>query len=172
MDTKHCPGCDKTLNVSEFHKDKQTPSGYRSWCKACVRTRFLAFKEKEYYTIRLAKYATQRKEKRASTPDEIWVIDTFHNAKGRATKQGLAFDLTKTWLLEQLGEKCPLLGTPFSYGNSKTTATTPTVDRKDPAKGYTQVNCWVISAKANRIKTNASTEEIERVLVGLKAAGV
>lgn len=172
MDTKYCPGCSKDLPVTEFHKDKRTSTGYRCWCKSCVRTRFLAFKGKGYYTERLAKYASQRKEKRVTNPNEVWVMDTFHNAKGRAHKQGLEFNLTKEWLLKQLGETCPLLGTPFSYGNGKSTSATPTVDRKDPTKGYTQGNCWVISAKANRIKSDATTEEIGQVFAGLKAAGI
>jgi len=172
MATKYCPGCSTELPTSDFHKDKRTATGYRCWCKACVRSRFLVFKEKGRYTDRLAKYAAKRKEARTHTPETVWAMDTFHNAKKRARTQGLEFDLTKEWLLAQLGGICPLLGTAFSYGTGKTTAATPTVDRKDPSKGYIQTNCWVVSAKANRIKTDASTDEIERVLVGLRAAGV
>lgn len=172
MNTKHCPGCNTTLPVTDFHKDKKTPSGLRCWCKVCVRKRFLEFKGKDNYVVRLQKYATARKTQRANTPATVWAFDSYHNAKARAQKQGIQFDLTKEWLLENLNDVCPLLGVPFTYGMGKTTPATPTIDRKDPKKGYTQDNCWVISAKANRIKTDASVEEITRVLIGLKQAGI
>jgi hypothetical protein len=47
------------------------------------------------------------------------------------------------------------------FSSGVLTDNTPTVDRKDSNKGYTMDNCWIISAKANRMKTNASTREIE-----------
>ena len=37
------------------------------------------------------------------------------------------------------------------------------MDRKDPSKGYTPDNIQIISNLANRIKTNATPEQIQAV---------
>ena len=45
----------------------------------------------------------------------------------------------------------------------------PSVDRINPALGYTEDNVWVISFRANTIKQNASLIELERLLAALEA---
>lgn len=40
MKTKICCVCKKEKPVSEFHKDKHTPDGYRYSCKACFMERY------------------------------------------------------------------------------------------------------------------------------------
>ena len=44
----------------------------------------------------------------------------------------------------------------------------PSLDRLDNNKGYTKENISVISYKANRIKNDASFEEIEKLYLWLK----
>lgn len=170
---KKCPQCDRTLPASSFHKDRRTATGLRSYCKSCVKDRFQTqFKNGPHYKNRLKKYAAQRKDIRAADPARVWAFDTYHNAKKRAKAAGLPFDLTKEWLLEQLGDKCPLLDTPYVLGNGKTCSQTPTLDRKKPGAGYTTDNCWVVSAKANRIKSDASVEEIRLLVSNLERLGI
>lgn len=36
-DTKTCAKCLEVKSLSEFYKDKVNVSGYRSWCKACMK---------------------------------------------------------------------------------------------------------------------------------------
>ena len=172
MTTKRCPACAQTLPTTDFHRDKGTLDGLRCWCKSCVRKRFLEFKDSDNYKRRLGKYAEKRKILRKTSPQEVWVFDAFHNAKKRAGTLGVEFSITKEQLQQLLTERCPLLGVPFSFGHRKTVPTTPTIDRKDPKLGYVLGNVWVVSAKANRIKSDASTDEIERVALALRAAGV
>lgn len=35
MKTKRCPHCGKTKLLSEFHKNRTSPDGHMSWCRAC-----------------------------------------------------------------------------------------------------------------------------------------
>ena len=56
---------------------------------------------------------------------------------------------------------CPLLGTLLEFGGAP--ATSPSIDRLDPAKGYTKDNIWVISRRANAIKNDATPEELHRL---------
>ena len=44
----------------------------------------------------------------------------------------------------------------------------PSIDRIDPSKGYTKDNVWVISRRANTIKSNATVDEVEKVAQGLR----
>lgn len=62
---------------------------------------------------------------------------------------------------------CPLLKIPLRAGDGKVNFASPTLDRIDAAKGYVKDNIWVISHKANRIKSNATPEEIQLVASGL-----
>lgn len=172
MTMKCCTLCKEDLPVDAFHKDKGAASGYRSWCKNCVRRHFLQFKDAGGYRRRLEKYAEQRKQKRADSPQQVWAHDTFHNAKKRASATGIPFTITKEDILAMLGDICPLLGIPLTLGQHRTVDGSPTIDRKFPELGYTKNNCWVVSAKANRIKSNATTAEIEAVARALRAAGI
>ena len=46
---------------------------------------------------------------------------------------------------------------------SKNNDLTPSIDRIDPKKGYVKDNIIVVSMRANRIKTDATVDEIRRV---------
>ena len=57
-------------------------------------------------------------------------------------------------------KKCPLLGIPIIHGVGAKHDNSPSVDRIDNNKGYVKGNIWVISEKANRMKTDADPKEI------------
>ncbi len=82
----------------------------------------------------------------------------LNDARRRAKIKGLEFSITVDDIF--IPEKCPILGIPLKQGNGKPEDGSPSLDRIDPAKGYTKENVWVISYKANRIKNNATIEEL------------
>jgi hypothetical protein len=43
MANKHCPSCDRTLPISEFGKNRQTPDGLMYYCRPCASA-----KQREY----------------------------------------------------------------------------------------------------------------------------
>jgi hypothetical protein len=57
-----------------------------------------------------------------------------------------------------------MLGIPLIHGVGKTVEGSPSLDRKNTAEGYTLENIWVISWRANRLKSNATREEIALLL--------
>lgn len=77
-------------------------------------------------------------------------------AKSRATKKGLIFNLTEEDII--LPEICPIMKVPFDRSNRKYAYS---LDRKDPNKGYTKDNVWVISQIANAMKWDSTKEERE-----------
>lgn len=92
----------------------------------------------------------------------LWI-----GARKRAANLNLDFDLTQEDVV--VPEKCPLLGTPLIFNTGfKTRDPSPSLDRIDPNKGYVKNNVWVISYRANRIKNDASFEELERITKNYK----
>jgi hypothetical protein len=93
----------------------------------------------------------------------------WHGAKERARKLGLEFNLPKEWV--SIPDLCPVLGIPlFSNrgGRGRFTDNSPTIDRIDNNEGYVTGNAHIISYLANRIKTNATVEQLERVATYFK----
>jgi hypothetical protein len=90
----------------------------------------------------------------------------FSSAKARAKRLGLAFDLCKEDIVAP--EKCPVLGIILSRGVGGFSPTSPSVDRVDSAQGYTKDNIRVISWRANRLKSDATIEELEAILAYMK----
>jgi len=80
-------------------------------------------------------------------------------AKRRANRKGLDFTITIEHIV--FPETCPLLGIKINFVDFGVRVDSPSLDRKDSLKGYTPCNVWVISTRANILKTNATVDELE-----------
>lgn len=90
----------------------------------------------------------------------------FHNAQHRAKIKGIPFSITIDDII--IPETCPLLGIPLVSTNDKRDPRNPSLDQKEPGKGYTPDNIWVVSSRANWIKCDASLQELELLVENLK----
>jgi hypothetical protein len=61
-------------------------------------------------------------------------------------------------------EFCPLLGVKIITGTRQVKTNSPTLDRKDSTKGYVPGNVWVISWRANRVKSDSTLEEMKLIV--------
>jgi hypothetical protein len=84
----------------------------------------------------------------------------------RAKKAGLEFNIDATDVA--IPNVCPILSIPIEKGTGKPSDNSPNIDRIDPHKGYIKGNVWVISHRANRIKNDASLEELELIVKALR----
>jgi len=91
----------------------------------------------------------------------------FWEAKKRAKKAGLPFDIEPKDVV--IPEYCPLLGIKIKSGIGVLTPSSPSVDRIKPDGGYVKGNVWVISYRANAIKSNATLNELERLAAALRS---
>ena len=82
-------------------------------------------------------------------------------ARGRAKELGLPFDLDLNDIV--LPQFCPVLGLELKTYPGPMEDSSPTVDRIVPELGYVQGNIVVVSNRANRLKNNASIEELSRL---------
>ena len=87
-------------------------------------------------------------------------------AKRRASQEGLLFNIEPTDIT--IPETCPVFGWPLAIGDGASHDASPSLDRVVPEKGYVKGNIWVISHLANRIKNNATLEQLEAVVTALR----
>lgn len=89
-------------------------------------------------------------------------------AATRAKERGIPFSITAADLTPVT--HCPLLGIllDFAKKGRGAAANSPSIDRIDPTKGYVPGNVWVISSKANRMKSDATLSELEMLVAKLR----
>lgn len=86
----------------------------------------------------------------------------FNSAKQRAKRLKVLFDLTLDDII--IPEVCPVFGQPFKWGiEFGKNDYSPSLDRIIPEKGYVKGNVVVISWLANRLKSDATLEQLKQI---------
>lgn len=87
----------------------------------------------------------------------------INRARIRAKTQGVPFELSIEDI--DIPERCPVLGIELQYNNGHQGGSdnSPSLDKINPSKGYVKGNVIVVSGLANRIKTNATLDQIKKV---------
>lgn len=85
--------------------------------------------------------------------------------KASANKRDISFDLSLSDM-DNIGIPivCPVLGIPLHFNRNKVEDNSISFDRIDSTKGYTRDNIVVISYRANRLKSDASLDEMRRIV--------
>lgn len=163
METKHCNKCNTTLPTTQFFK-RGDGKGLRSFCKKCHG--HVPDKVCPVCNTIHTGYSNGRKSNVCSTcyPKYRQAYNLLHAAEYRAKKKNLEFSLTIEWLLERF-TSCPKTGMPFTYldnGNNyrNRKVSTPSIDKIDPSKGYTQENCQVVCWWYNVSKQQFTEQEV------------
>ncbi len=88
-------------------------------------------------------------------------------ARHRASRRGFEFDIDESDVV--VPAHCPVLGIPLAQSTNKASPNSPSLDRIDNTRGYVKGNVWVISSRANRLKGDATIEELEAVIRALRS---
>lgn len=83
-----------------------------------------------------------------------------------ARKRGMEHNLEEADFV--LPSHCPVLGIPIELGTRLSKDGSPTLDRIDTSQGYLKDNVAIISWRANRLKSDATFEEIEAIYFYMK----
>ena len=93
---------------------------------------------------------------------------TLGNTKSVCEKEGVPFDMTVDDLAP-FPLTCPVLGLTINWMSTGVSGNdSPSIDRMVPEKGYVRGNVRVISNKANRLKSNASLDELDAIVRYMK----
>lgn len=163
---KLCVKCNVKKDITEFNKSNQTKDNLNVYCKACVQCYQKAYylNNKEYVKSKVKEY-NQNNKKSIAIRKAIYYRDTIksriiYEAKRRAVELNVPFNISEEDII--IPKVCPVLGIELFIG-SDNFETSPSLDRVVPELGYVKSNINVISHRANRIKTDASLEELEKI---------
>jgi hypothetical protein len=126
-------------------------------------------KEREWYRKR---EQTEKRIKWRRGRTKKWIVETpeqylHYTAYRRAKAKKLDFDIEPSDLI--IPECCPILKFKLAeYTDKDRRDLRPSVDRIDSSKGYIKGNIAVISGKANRMKQDATIEDLEAILKYMK----
>ena len=89
----------------------------------------------------------------------------WSNLQASAKARGIPFDLKPTDI-DEIGIPitCPVLGIPLFFHRGKVQEDSISFDRIDSSKGYTKDNIVVVSYRVNKIKNNATLDELKKIV--------
>lgn len=126
----------------------------RGWCASRVK--------KNDYLCTPCSSSISRASRRADVQTYM-----FKAIRQRALKSGIEFNIELDDIV--VPEHCPMLGIKLEISTGSPNNNSPSLDRIVPSKGYVKGNIVVISYRANRIKNDSTTEELERILEWMKS---
>lgn len=160
-----------TLNSGEVLRDNPEPSFITKRCNRCKEHKTLdsfhsskSFEHSKHSTCKLCRKISAR-ERYVANP-----FKSLHRTKkSECKKKGIAYDLTEDYLKSIWTGFCPVTGGKLSIANRVGEHhKSAWLDRIDPDGGYVQGNVAFISGRMNRIKYNATIEELELLLNWMK----
>lgn len=146
--------------------------GAQGKCLECSRNHTRAYRTKQpgYGREQSAAYYAKNREKRNADSRRYHAADPRRAMLRHAAKRAKLRRYACTITLEDIviPEFCPLLGVRLQTGNRQSRDNSPSLDKIKPSLGYVPGNVWVISQRANALKGNATTEELELLVANLK----
>lgn len=129
------------MPLTSFHKSSSNKDGHDNRCKECKR-----------------KIAHQR---RVNNYFKQYIITKRSECK----RKKIPFNLDEEYLASIWTGICPIFNIPITHNNTgKGSVNSAHLDRIIPAKGYVKGNVTWISGRANRIKYDATLEELKQIV--------
>lgn len=155
-------GAIQDYSKSYYAQHQQRLLEYAAKYRQSDKSDVVIAKRKAAYLIRKPEMLRKTREWRTNSPVEY----LLSVAKQRARRAEMLFNLDVTDIV--VPERCPLLGLRLVPFGGKRTDATPSLDRIDSLLGYVKGNVWVISWRANRLKNDATLDELRGIVAGLE----
>lgn len=161
---KTCNSCSQEKSLNEFkpYKDRKGAICHLNFCKECLNIRYRESQRLRYHAqtkTQKKKYLARNKECRKNWTTEEKV---FRNLRSNYRKRGHVFELEFEDILP-LPTHCPVLGIALKTNKKIAGEDSYSIDRINNTKGYVKGNIIVVSNRANKIKRDASVEELGKV---------
>ena len=152
------------------YKDPEVRKAYKKKYNASYKKKYyeenkekiLAQAREHYKNVRPYMLARQSENYKLNRSNYL-----FYAARARAKTLNLPFNIEKSDVV--IPEFCPVLGIKFLSGDRDTS---PSLDRIKPELGYVKGNIEIISMRANRLKNNATVEELIKITDWMKSKEV
>lgn len=136
---KYCVRCKEYLPLDRFQRKTRAPDGRTNVCKKC-RSEEL----KRAYRKNLFTFLTRLK-------------------RSYCNSRGIPFNLDKGYLQQCWTGVCPICNKVLTV-DSKASDTQYCIDRFVPSKGYTKGNVTFLCSRCNRIKYDATIDELQKIV--------
>lgn len=143
--TKICRLCHTEKPLLEFHKNAALKHGRSNECKTCNTQAVM-----DRYAERMI-----TKEGQATK--------LVNDIRQRAKKKNLPVDIDAEYIMSIMPEMCPVLNIQLQRNQGVQADNSFSVDRIVPALGYVKGNVIIVSYRANRIRNDATIDELEAV---------
>jgi hypothetical protein len=159
---KICRKCGSEKDLKEFQKDGRCKDGHTNFCKNCAAKSANNWHKNNrvYHNKKLREFWHKRKAERPEF--HLWEL-----AKRRAKESGTPFTIKPVDI--KIPEFCPVFGHKLEFVPNSYSPNTPSLDRRIPELGYIPGNVFIISHKANTMKSNATFAEIEQLYQYMKS---
>lgn len=149
MTHKLCNKCMRLLTVDKFYRHKTNKDGLFGKCKNC------------HYRISYSDTVKRLDD---------WRYRLFFYSKTNARKRGVEHTISQSDII--LSDTCVYLGVKIDYSvrendNEIRAYNIPSLDRIDSTKGYIPGNIQVISYLANRMKQDATIDQLVSFALGI-----
>ncbi len=139
--SKTCKTCNETKPLEAFYKTSSSSDSRRIHCGVCVCKKLKEIREKIGAPIRGLRHGV-----------------LFKNARARARKRGIPFEITSDWIKEKLSiGRCEVTGIPFADYHSPWS---PSLDQIIPGHGYTKENTQLVVYAYNMAKNRFSHDDV------------
>lgn len=142
---KKCKICKEEKELTEFTKYQHSKDKLHVMCRPCLSIHKAEDYKKNWFT-----YQARLK-------------------KAECKKKGLDYNISAEYLKSIWTDTCPIYKVPFVRFD-KSHSHSPALDRLDPSKGYVKGNLAYISSRANRIKYDATADELKLILDFIEGA--
>lgn len=146
-----CPNCGE--HRPEYFYQRPNNHGYHSWCKTCSKTLNKLKKRENYQFIDRDKENTRQRDLRKKYP----LTYILKEIRKKCRNENIEYNLIKEQIT--IPKFCPVLGIEMIVGHTIKDYS-PSIDRINPKGGYTMNNIVIISYRANRLKKDATLEEL------------
>jgi hypothetical protein len=166
---KACRKCHKEKPLTAFQKDALCTGGFRHQCRECANEYTRQWNSKNKEKVRATGRKSRHKRK-TSDPIRASLKEILNGARWRARKFSVPFALTVSDLDPPV--LCPVLGMPIDYGRKQRLGPgddSPSIDRIVPALGYVAGNVRIMSFRANRIRNNATLDDLRKLVLYLES---
>jgi len=154
---KVCTKCKEHLPLSEFYKNKAYKDGLTYQCKSCA---------KEYgdNVCPLRRWFDSKKSDAKRKGNEFTIEPT--DIPGVKIRETITIDKVgrkhTSWEATEYPKVCPVLRVELDWGMNGRQPNSPSLDRIDSTKGYVKGNVMMMSDLANKMKSNATPEQLNQ----------
>ena len=179
---KICSKCNQEDSLEMFVKNKQCRGGYAGTCKNCQneysrnwkrenRDRLALIRRKQYAEGYGAIQREKEQIRKEQHPLKVRGQVLRAGMRDRARVNGIEFDsrfFSVSYLMERLShnQNCECCHKPLDISfkaDHKFNESSPSIDRVNPTKGYVKDNVAILCWRCNRIKQDATPQELRTI---------